>query len=110
MSSNTEVTRPARPGVSPETGFVNNVVGWFGYGTHCFSAGGTGYPTAVNVPVPMLAGEKDGVAAGALQDNPEATGYERIKYSFEDFIPPSQDGSRHLVVIKGANHFKINIR
>ena len=63
--------------------------------------------TAVNVPVLMLVGEKDGVAAGSLPDDLDASGYNRMKHTFENFIPPSLDYSRHMVVIKGANHLSI---
>ncbi len=107
MSSNTRITKPPRPGVLPKTGFADNVKGCILYGVHTFAESGTGYPSAINVPLLDIGGEKDGVASGALPDDPDASGYDRIKYTFENYIPASDDNSRHLLIIKGANHLSI---
>jgi len=103
MCSNTTIQKPPRP-----TGgsFTNHVAGCFVYGAHTFAASGAGYSSPINVPLLMLGGEKDGVAAGPIS-GVEKTGYERIKYTFLNYVPASSDNSRYLLGIKGANHLSI---
>lgn len=107
MSACTAITKPPRPGLA--TGFANNVVGCFVYGAHTFASSGTGYTTALNVPLLMLGGEKDGVAGGVI-NGVEKSGYERIKYTFENYISASSNNSLHLIGIKGANHLSIGTK
>jgi hypothetical protein len=109
MCACTTITKPPRPNTNPQISFTNHVVGCFVYGAHTFASSGTGYPTPLNVPLLMLAGEKDGVAAGSVNGE-EKSGYERIKYTFENYIPASANNSRHLIGIKGANHLSIGTK
>ena len=107
LCSNTGIVNPPRPlGGS----FTNHIVGCFVYGAHSFTSSGTGYPTPVNVPLLMLGGEKDGVAAGPVPGNANASGYERIKYTFNSFVPASGNNSRYIIGIKGANHLSVGTR
>jgi hypothetical protein len=104
--ANNAIPNPPRP----ENGsFTTGIKGCFVYGTHSFTGSGTGYPSAVNVPLLMLAGEKDGVASGPIS-GVESSGYERIKYTFDYYVPASNDNSRHIIGIKGANHLSIGYR
>lgn len=106
MCSNNTIPNPARP----EGGsFTNHIVGCFTYGAHSFTSSGTGYATPVNVPLLMLGGEKDGVAAGPIS-GVEKTGYERIKYTFDNYVPASSNSSRYILGIKGANHLSIGTK
>ncbi|MCX8043459.1 MAG: hypothetical protein N3B18_04960 [Desulfobacterota bacterium] len=103
MCSNTTIQKPPRPAGGS---FTNHVSGCFVYAVHTFGSGGTGYPSPINVPLLMMGGEKDGVAAGKI-GNENKTGYERIRYTFDNYVPPSSDNSRYMLGIKGANHLSI---
>lgn len=106
MCANTAIAKPARP----EGGsFTNKVVGCFVYGAHSFAASGTGYATPVNVPLLMLGGEKDGVASGTI-NGIERSGYDRIRYTFDTYVPASGNASRYMIGIRGANHLSIGTR
>jgi len=105
--ANTGIANPPRPAGGS---FTNHVVGCFVYGAHTFASSGTGFPTPVNVPLLMLGGEKDGVAAGPVPGNANASGYERIKYTFNSFVPASGNNSRYIIGIKGANHLSAGTR
>lgn len=104
MCANNGITNPPRP----EGGsFTSGVKAVFAYGAHTFRSSGNGFLTPVNVPALMLGGDKDGVAAGATPIDTDATGWERISYTFDNYIPASGDDSRHLIGISGANHLSI---
>ncbi len=106
MCANTTIQKPPRP----EGGsFTNHVAGCIVYGAHTFAASGAGYSSPINVPLLMLGGEKDGVAAGPI-GGIEKSGYERIKYTFNNYVPASSDNSRYLLGIKGANHLSIGTK
>lgn len=107
MCANNNITNPPRPAGGS---FTNNIKGAFVYAAHTFRASGEGFTTPVNVPILMLGGEKDGVAAGMTPVNANANGWERIKYTFDNYVPASTDNSRHLLGITDANHLSIGTR
>jgi hypothetical protein len=107
MCANYSITNPPRP----EGGsFTENIKAVFVYGAHTFRSTGIGFVTPVNVPLLMLGGEKDGVAGGKTPVNTDATGWERIKYTFDNYVNNSTDSSRYLIGIKGANHLSFGTR
>lgn len=107
MCANDNITNPPRP----EGGsFTKGIVAAFVYGAHTFRSSGSGFDAPVNVPLLMLGGEKDGVAAGQTPDDADASGWERIKYTFNNYIDSSADNSRYLIGIRGANHLSIGTR
>ena len=107
MCANDNITNPPRP----EGGsFTQNVKGVFVYGAHTFRSSGEGFMTPVNVPLLMLGGEKDGVAAGAIPGNPDVTGWERIEYTFDNYVNSSSNNSRYLMGVKAANHLSFGTK